>query len=62
MINRELIRLKLVQIIYLYCQSGSKSIDAAEGEVDFSLGRAYKLYASLLLLIVEVGRMGLRME
>lgn len=30
--------------------------------MDFSLGRAYKLYASLLLLIVEVGRMGLRME
>ena len=62
MINRELIRLKLVQIIYSYCQSGSKSIDAAEKELDFSLGRAYKLYASLLLLIVEVGRMGLRME
>lgn len=62
MINRELIRLKLVQIIYSYCQSGSRNIDAAEKELDLSLSRAYKLYVSLLLLMVEVGRMGLRMD
>lgn len=62
MINRELIRLKLVQIIYSYYQNGSQNMDAAEKEFLLSLSRAYKLYANLLLLIVEVGRMGLRME
>ena len=62
MINRELIRQKLVQIVYSYCQSGSRNIDAAEKELDLSLSRAYKLYVSLLYLMVEVGRMGLRME
>lgn len=62
MINRELIRLKLVQIIYSYYQNGSKNIEAAEKELELSLSRAYKLYASLLSLMVEVGRMGLRME
>lgn len=62
MINRELIRQKLVQIIYSYYQSGSRNIEVAEKELDLSLSRAYKLYASLLLLMVEVGRMGLRME
>lgn len=62
MINRELIRLKIVQIIYSYYQSGSHNVDAAENELLLSLSRAYKLYASLLLLMVEVGRMGLRME
>ncbi len=62
MINRELIRLKVVQIVYSYCQSGSRNIDAAEKELDLSLSRAYKLYVSLLLLMVEVGRMGLRMD
>lgn len=34
----------------------------AEKELLLSLSRAYKLYVSLLLLMVEVGRMGLRME
>lgn len=62
MINRELIRLKLVQIIYSYYQSGSRNMDVAEKELLLSLSRAYKLYVSLLLLMVEVGRMGLRME
>lgn len=62
MINRELIRLKLVQIIYSYYQNGSMNIEAAEKELELSLSRAYKLYASLLSLMVEVGRMGLRME
>ena len=62
MINRELIRQKVVQVIYSYFQNGSRNIDVAEKELELSLSRAYRLYASLLLLIVEVGRMGLRME
>jgi N utilization substance protein B len=60
MINRELIRLKLVQIAYSYYQSGSKNPAAAEKELLLSLSRAYDLYNSMLLLMVEVSRMALR--
>ena len=58
MINRELIRLKLVQIAYSYYQSGSKNPAAAEKELLMSLSRAYALYNTMLLLMVELNRMG----
>ena len=61
MINRELIRLKLVQIAYSYYQNGSKNPAAAEQELLLSLSRAYDLYNSMLLLMVELNRMALRM-
>ena len=61
MINRELIRLKLVQIAYSYYQNGSKNPAAAEHELLLSLSRAYDLYNSMLLLMVELNRMALRM-
>ena len=51
MINRVLIRLKIVQIVYAYYQNSGKSIKAAEDEVFFSLSKAYDLYNYLLLLI-----------
>lgn len=54
MINRVLIRLKIVQIIYAYYQNGGKNLDTAEKELFFSLSKAYDLYNYLLLLIVEV--------
>lgn len=60
MINRELIRLKLVQIVYSYYQSGSKNPAAAEKELLMSLSRAYALYNTMLLLMVELNRMALR--
>ncbi len=60
MINRELIRLKLVQIAYSYYQSGSKNPAAAEKELLLSLSRAYALYNTMLLLMVELNRMALR--
>lgn len=60
MINRELIRLKLVQITYSYYQGGSKNPAAAEKELLLSLSRAYALYNSMLLLMVELNRMALR--
>lgn len=61
MINRELIRLKLVQIAYSYYQNGSKNPAAAEKELLLSLSRAYDLYNTMLLLMVELNRMALRM-
>ena len=61
MINRELIRLKLVQITYSFYQNGSKNPAVAEKELFLSLSRAYDLYNSMLLLMVELNRMALRM-
>ena len=51
MINREIIRLKVVQIIYAYYQNGGKNIDTAEKEHFFSLAKAYDLYPYLLMLM-----------
>ena len=54
MINRVLIRLKIVQIVYAYYQNGVKNLDTAEKELFFSLSKAYDLYNYLLLLMVEI--------
>ena len=54
MINRVIIRLKIVQIVYAYYQNGGKNLDTAEKELFFSLSKAYDLYNYLLLLMVEV--------
>ncbi len=54
MINREIIRIKIVQLTYAYYQNGNKNIDTAEKELFFSLSKAYDLYNFLLMLIVAV--------
>lgn len=54
MINRVLIRLKIVQIVYAYYKNSGKSIKTAEDEMFFSLSKAYDLYNYLLLLIAGV--------
>ena len=54
MINRTLIRLKIVQLIYSFYQNGGKAIKTAEKELMFSLSKAYDLYNYLLLLLVEL--------
>ena len=54
MINREIIRIKIVQLTYAYYQNGNKNIDSAEKELFFSLSKAYDLYTYLLALIVAV--------
>lgn len=56
MINRELIRTKIVQLTYAYYQNGNKNIDSAEKELLLSLSKAYDLYNYLLDLIVAVTR------
>lgn len=60
MVNRELIRIKLVQVLYSYMQKGSHNPDYAEKELLLSLDKAYDLYNYLLLLMVEVSRMSVR--
>jgi len=54
MINREIIRIKIVQLTYAYYQNGNKNIDSAEKELFFSLSKAYDLYNYLLALIVAI--------
>ena len=54
MINRILIRIKIIQIVYAYYQNGSKNLDAGEKELFFSISKAYDLYNYLLMLIVAV--------
>lgn len=54
MINRELIRIKIVQLTYAYYQNGNRNLDNAEKELLFSLSKAYDLYNLLLLLIVAI--------
>ena len=54
MINRVLIRLKIVQIVYAFYQNGGKNLDTAEKELFFSLSKAYDMYNYLLLLMVEI--------
>ncbi len=54
MINRVLIRLKVIQIVYAYYQNGSKNLDSAEKELFFSLSKAYDLYNYLLLLMIAL--------
>ncbi len=56
MINRNLIRIKIVQLMYSYYQNGGKNLDTAEKELLFSLSKAYDLYNYLLLLMVEETR------
>ena len=54
MINRVLIRLKVIQIVYAYYQNGSKNLDSAEKELFFSLSKAYDLYNYLLMLMIAL--------
>ena len=54
MINRELIRIKVVQLTYAYYQNGNHNIENAENELLFSLSKAYDMYNYLLALIVAV--------
>ena len=54
MINRELIRTKVVQLVYAYYQNGDKTILSVEKELEYSLGKAYDLYHMLLGIIPAV--------
>lgn len=54
MINRKLIRVKIVQLTYAYYQNGHHNMDTAEKELLFSLSKAYDLYYYLLGLIVAI--------
>lgn len=54
MINRELIRIKVVQLVYAFYNNEGKTKENAEKEFLFSLDKAYELYHVLLMLMVSV--------
>ena len=52
MINRTIIRIKVLQIVYAYYQKNSKDLALAENELMFGLQKSYDLYHYLLFLII----------
>lgn len=54
MINRELIRIKVVQLVYAFYNNEGKTKENAEKEFLFSLDKAYELYHVLLILMVSI--------
>jgi N utilization substance protein B len=54
MINRILIRIKVLQIIYAYDQNGTNDLKIAENELLFSMQKSYDLYHYFLLLITDL--------
>ena len=57
MINRVIIRIKVLQIVYAFYQKDSKDLQVAENELLMSLRRSYDLYHYFLLLIVDITHM-----
>lgn len=56
MINRNLIRIKVVLILFSYYKNNDKTILSLEKELLFSFQKTYDLYNYLLLLAVEITR------
>ncbi len=60
MINRELIRLKSVEVLYAYYENEGKDVVTVEKELFFSLDKSYELYQHLLSLMVGLNHIALR--
>lgn len=54
MINRVLIRIKLIQILYAYYKGGIDSVSDAQKELNDSFNKSQELYYSLLILLPEL--------
>jgi len=54
MINRAIIRSKVIQLVYAYHSNGHRNLNSAEKELLFSLSKAYDLYQFLLVLMIEI--------
>jgi len=57
MINRVLIRIRIVQVLYSFYQNQDGNIVKAESELKHSFQKSYDLYFYFLLLIVEITRL-----
>ena len=54
MINRILIRIRVIQIVYAWYQNRDKDLNQVERELLLGLQKSYDLYFYLLLLMVEI--------
>ena len=54
MINRTIIRIKVLQIVYAYYQKNSKDLTLAEKELMLGIQKSYDLYHYLLLFIILI--------
>jgi len=54
MINRALLRIKIIQILYSYYKGDGQSISLAEKELFFSIEKTYELYFHLLQFSIEI--------
>jgi len=54
MLNRRYLRVKILQALYAWIQSGSEDLPKAEREMQKSVNQVYDLYFSMLLLVEEV--------
>lgn len=54
MINRVLIRIRVVQILFACCQGEGRELKKGENDLMFSLQKSYDLYHYLLLLLIEL--------
>lgn len=53
MINRRLIRIKTVQVLYAHLKSGDRSLSKTENDLFHSIKKSYELYHLFFQLIVE---------
>lgn len=56
MLNRRHLRVKVLQSLYAFFQSGNSSLNAGEKELLFSIDKIYDLYLYQLTLLVDIGR------
>ena len=54
MVNRRLLRIKVLQEIYAHLKSNSDSINASEKELFYSIDRSYQLYYYIFQLLLEL--------
>ena len=54
MINRALIRLKVVQLVYAYYHNEGKATEVALKELDYSLNKSSDLYLTLLAFLIGI--------
>lgn len=57
MINRTLIRIKVLQVLYAFYHNGNNSLKNTENEALFSLQKSYELYFYFLLLPIEITKL-----
>ena len=56
MINRNLIRIRIVQIVYSWYQNKNNDLRNAEKELMFGMQKSYDLYYYMLILMLEITR------